>query len=177
VVDLLAKSPGAADFPLRIGTLSAQETDLGPLTSVMPFKGQHKAVAAALGMDLPGPGQSVVQGAARLLWFGRGQYLGMGAEITADLSGLAAVTDQSDAWCCVTLSGAQVDAVLARLVPVDLRLSQFAPGAVVRSQIGHMNGALLRLDAAEILLMVFRSMARTLAHEVKEAMETVTALR
>ena len=52
-----------------------------------------------------------------------GQWLveGRGAGEVADwLGGLAAVTDQSDAWAGLRLAGDAAREVLARLVPLDL---------------------------------------------------------
>jgi sarcosine oxidase subunit gamma len=56
-----------------------------------------------------------------------------------------------------------------------LREASFKRGHAARSLIGHMHGSVVRLGEDRFLLMVFRSMAATLVHEVVEAMEIVTA--
>ncbi len=179
MVDLIAKTPLHGLLPLQIGAHKALEPDLGPITSIMPFQGKHlevsKALSDAYGLELPGLGQSVVCGGASVVWFGRGQFMLIGAEPPAGLDQIAALSDQSDAWAVADVSGPDVDAVLARLVPVDLRLSAFAVGTSARTLIGHMNGAVIRLSETSIRLMVFRSMAKTLTHDLSEAMQTLAS--
>ena len=88
---------------------------------------------------------------------------------------VAALVDQSDAWAVVRLEGEGAEDVLARLVPVDLRLVSFPMGATARSKIGHMSGSVTRVGEDAFWLMVFRSMAETLVHDLKSAMEAVAA--
>lgn len=126
-------------------------------------------------MVLPPANQSFAQNGARLIWFGRETYLLAGALPETDVAKHAAVSDQSDAWACVELSGAGGEAVLARLVPIDLRIAHFAPDATARTLVGHMNAAITRTSGDRMLIMVFRSMASTLVEEIKEAMEAVAA--
>ena len=99
------------------------------------------------------------------------------ASPTPSLAGLAAVSDQSDAWAVVRLTGPQSEAVLARLVPVDLRAPVFGPGQTVQSQVMHMTGSISRIGAQAFQIMVFRSMAATLVHDLKTAIEAVVARR
>lgn len=179
MVDLAAKSAGAGIFPLSIGKLTATETELGPLTSVMPFKGQSAALAAAFeaahGLAWPAPNAATSAGGARAIWFGVNQVLLTGVAADISLAALAGLTDQSDAWCAVTLDGPGAEDVLARLCPVDLRASAFGEGRTARTLVAHMNGSVTRIGAQAFLILVFRSMAATLAHDLSEAMETVTA--
>ncbi|MDW3222447.1 MAG: sarcosine oxidase subunit gamma [Paracoccaceae bacterium] len=179
MVELVAKGPCAGLLPMSVADLTLAELDLGQLTSIAPFSGQENAVAKALktahGVGLPRPNRSSDKEGARAIWFGRGAILLAGPAPDAGLANIAAVVDQSDAWACVTLSGEGAEDVLARLVPVDLRASKFKPGHTARSQIGHMNGSITRTGADVFLILVFRSMASTLVHELKEAMEGVAA--
>ncbi len=95
----------------------------------------------------------------------------------ASLGQHAAVVDQSDAWCAVSLSGGTAEDVLARLVPVDLRRAQFKRGHTVRTQVGHMMTSVTRTGPDSFMILVFRSMAVTLIHELKQAMQFVAARR
>ncbi len=179
MVELIAKSACAGLLPLKIGGLLAAEKDLGVLTAIMPFIGQDKAASDMLkavhGVTLPEAGRVIGDDDTRIIWFGRGQVLLAGPTPSTDLAQVAALSDQSDAWCCVELSGAGAVDVLARLVPIDLRASAFPKGHTARSMIGHMNGSVSCLGSDRFLMMVFRSMAGTLVHELAEAMETVVA--
>lgn len=178
MVKLLAKSPFGGALPVTVGHASMDEVDLGPMALIQPFTSQAAAVndrlTRELGVGFPTNNHSTVNTTARLMWFGHGSYLLVG-ETAPDLSDLAAVSDQSDAWACVDASGDGIEDVLARLVPVDLRASAFPLDATVRTLVGHISAALTRTGDNRILIFVFRSMARTLVEELKEAMEAVAA--
>jgi heterotetrameric sarcosine oxidase gamma subunit len=177
VADLISKTPFAGLLPLRVSTVEATEATFEAITSVTPYRGNAEAVSAALqeatGLRLPPPNGTSVSGAARAVWTGMDQCFILGPGIGA-LPG-AAVTDQSDAWAAFLLSGRDAREVLSRLVPVDLRPEVFAVNAAARTLMGHMSCLLLRTGADEYLLMVFRSMAGTAAHELERAMRMVAA--
>lgn len=173
---LQATSPCAGLLPITIGALSVEEVDAGPITSVTPFEGASMAaLERALGLPFPAPLQSTGDGGLRCVWAGQGEALLIGAVPDASLGTYAAVVDQSDAWAVVTLRGARGPEALARLVPVDMRLSAFGAGATVRTQLGHMNASITRLDEETVMIAVFRSMAGTLVHDLRRALEAVAA--
>lgn len=173
--DLQAKSPCAGLLPKQAGSLTLSEVVIDQAHSVAPFRGKGALVSQALDMQLPKPQRSVQAGAAELSWFGAGQYLLLGCDVPDALQDCAAVTDQSDAWAAVHLSGAGSDDVLARLVPVDLRQSHFKNGHCLRTSLGHMPCSITRMDEDTIRLMVFRSMAQTMVHEIHDAMNHVAS--
>lgn len=175
---LTAKTPLEGRLPLTVGTVAAEEVVPLAIHAVTPFRGQEGAVSEALeaaaGVPLPAPGRmAVAAGGARALSIGPGQALVLGMA-GLDLPG-AAVVDQSDAWAIARVSGAGVEAVLARLVPLDLSPAAFAEGATARTLIGHMTGSVSRVGAEAFELMVFRSMAGTLVHDLSRAMTGVAA--
>ena len=92
-----------------------------------------------------------------------------------DLAGLAAVTDQADGVAAVKIEGDAAEAVLARLVPLDLRAASFKRGHTARSLVNHMTASITRLGPKSFEVMVMRSMAQTLVHELTEAAEGVAA--
>ena len=100
----------------------------------------------------------------------------MGPAPDDSLARFASVTDQSDAWTVVLLAGLDAEDVLARLVPIDLRLSVFPEGTAARTLCQHMTVHISR-RAEGLQLMAFRSMARTLAHDIGEAMASVAGRR
>lgn len=173
MADLIAKTPLLGQEPVVWGGVTLAEVDyLGRVTSVAPFAGQDKALAAALKpLVFPAPNSVCANGAARLVWTGRGQAFLIGA-VPGDWGAFAALTDQSDGWACLSLTGAGAVDVLARLVPLDLR--GMVPGACARSSLGHMAVILIKVaDGFEML--VFRSMARTAWHELEVAMKMCAA--
>lgn len=181
MVDLIAKTPLNDFAPMTIGDATLSEVDLGVLTSLAPYKGQLKSAAAALkeahGMAWPAPGRATGKAGARAIWFGRDMVLLAGPAPDASLTQFAALTDQSDAWTCLQLSGDSAEDIFARLVPVDLRGTSFKRGHTARSLVQHMNGSITRIGPQTFLVMVFRSMAKTLLYDLQRAMESVASRR
>jgi len=172
VANLIALTPCAGLLPLKIGQVTLTEVSPEHLTSVAPYAGQQKATSAVLkdqlGVGLPAPGRRT----GPLTWFGHGVWMVAG-QVTGD--GTAAITDQSDAWAVVNIQGMGVTDVLARLVPVDLRAAVFKQNHVAKTMLGHMSVTVTRVSGDAFEIMVMRSMAGTLLHELETAMTGVAA--
>lgn len=179
MAELLAKSACEGLLPLTVGALSLSESAPAALTTLAPYRGQQqaldKAMTAAHGLGFPAVQSSTQTKGARAIWFGRDLALLIGPEPAAELAQHAALTDQSQGWAVVELTGEGAADVLARLCPVDLRLSAFPVGASLRTEAKHMMAAISRLDEDRFQIMVFRSLARTLHHDLKTAMEARAA--
>jgi len=175
VAELLAKSPGAGlGLPLNVGAVLLEEWQPGPITALSPFAGQQGAIDAALrplGLAFPAPNGMQASDAGRIVWTGRQQAFLIGAPCPA-IAG-AAVTDQSDGWVGLRLSGTGARDVLVRLVPLDLRDHAFGVGTAVRSLLGHMPLILMRPAPDLWEVLTYRSMARTAVHELAEAMTSI----
>lgn len=163
---------------VNFGSLKLCEAPALKLSSVMPFQGQVRALDAALrtahGLAVPHPNRMTHSDTAQCLWTGRGQVFLVQPEPAPDLAGFAALTDQTDAWVTLDLTGAQSVSVLARLVPIDLSLSAFPPDGCARTLSGHANIILHRIEDG-FRIRAFRSMAQSLAHEIADAMAGVAA--
>ncbi|TDT75076.1 sarcosine oxidase subunit gamma [Litoreibacter halocynthiae] len=171
MIDLIAKSAAEGLLPVTIGTMTLTELPLRKMHSIAPFKGAEVSAALkkATGVSLPDTGRATAKDDVEILWTARGQYFLIGAT-PPKLP--AAITDQSDAWCSVVLSGESAPQVMARVCPLDL--GQMGEGDVARSLVGHMTAIIVkRADGFEI--MVFRAFAKTLTHELREVMVSVTA--
>lgn len=156
MVNLEAISPCADLLPLTIGSVVLTEVDLPErkVWSVSPCPVK--------------PGTSRETKTSRTLWIGRDHGLQIGGRVPKS----AVVTEQSDAWACVVISGAARLDVLARMCPLDLAKCQ--PGDVARSYINHLSAIIVTgSDAFEIF--VFRAFARTLVHELEEAAKAFEA--
>lgn len=179
MVELVAKTPFEGVLPVEIGTVQLREVAPGQLTLLSARKGKIRALGAVLkdhhGVNWPLPGRAQASGTTRIVWFGRGQAMLMGPEPHGDLSDVAACVDQSDGWGVARLDGAKVEAVLARQVPLDVRLDRFKAGHTARCQVFHIPVSLTRIGAETFEILVFRSMARSLVHDLKSAMEAVRA--
>jgi len=176
VPELIAKSALEGQGPVALGGVTLAEAAVGPITSIAVLPGGAKAVAKGLkplGLAMPAPNGFAEKAGARIIWTGREQAFLTGVA-PPSLEG-AALTDQSDGWAVLMLSGVGAVDVLARLMPLDLRLNAFPVGRAVRSGLNHMNAVILRTGDYAFEIMVFRSMARTAWHEVVAAMEAVAA--
>lgn len=177
MVDLIAKSPCDGLLPKYAGTVALSEVAMMPLTALAPYPGKASALSGALksahGVDLPGPNATQTNGDVTVIWFGHAHVLLMGVSPDAGLAAHAAVTDQSDAWTIVRLEGAGSRDVLARLTTLDLRDSAFAVGQTARAELMHMQSSISRIGDDAWQIMVFRSMAKTLVHDLTEAMASV----
>jgi len=170
---LTAVSPCADLLPLRRGALELSEAPEAQLTLVQLFK-----TADSFGQDvlrLPNPGTEIALAGGVLRWFGKDSYLLIGAAAPEGLGVQAAVSDQSDAWARMILDGPEGEAVLARLVPVDLRAGRFEAGHTCRTLLAHVSASITRLGPERFEIMVFRSMAATAVHDLAQAMEAVAA--
>lgn len=179
MAELTVKTPCDGLLPITAGTEMLSESVVGTITSVAPFRGQEKAASEALkagaGMGFPSPGRATGKAGARAVWMGQGQAFVLGVAVPGAVASHAALTDQSDAWAVMRLEGAAAEAVLALLVPVDLRAAHFKRGHTVRSQLQHMMVSITRVGAQSFDIMVMRSFAATAVHDLGTAMKSVAA--
>jgi sarcosine oxidase subunit gamma len=108
------------------------------------------------------------------LWFGQHTLL-VGAKPDEKLTNFGILTDQSDAWVILRMSGGSIEDIITRLSPIDVRLKAFKSGDVVRTSLMHVNVTLHRVGTDTIDVYGFRSMAKTLCHELTQALSTVVA--
>ncbi|HMO08622.1 MAG TPA: sarcosine oxidase subunit gamma [Paracoccaceae bacterium] len=173
----LIPTPPLTHAPLAVAGVVLSVVDPGPLAQIALFHGldvRGDPFLAPLGLSFPDVGQVSQAGDRRLVWTGRDEAMLAGAPSPAGLERIAAVTDQSDGWVCLSLAGDGSVAVLARLVPLDLRDAAFPPGRAARSALNHLPLILWR-EPDGFRLMTFRSMARTAWHEITEAMKHLNA--
>ncbi|MBP0484064.1 sarcosine oxidase subunit gamma [Sagittula salina] len=178
MTDLIARSPAFGLTPVAYGATTLTEGPWQQLTALMPFAGQTARICTALqdayGLNFPAPGRLTRAGHTTCVWTGRGQAFLVGSEPVQDLARYAAVTDQSDAWVTLDLTGEQAAEVLARLVPLDLSPRAFGADHAARTLLGHAAIQLHRLENG-FRIRGFRSMARTIVHETADAMAAVAA--
>lgn len=172
---LIARTPAAGLVPVAVGSDLLDEVLPEAISSIAPFPGARERVSAALssatGLPFPDPNRTGVAGGRRIVWSGHDQAFLLGPAPGA-IAG-AAVTDQSDGWVLLRQQGPGAVAVLARLVPLDLRPASFPEGSAARSLLNHMPLVIWRDGRDSFALMTFRSMAATAVHELTEAMHSV----
>lgn len=179
MASLNARTAFDGRLPVAHGDAELRETAFDAITWIAPHDGRHADVSAALerqiGGALPDPNRCTGRPPARAVWAGPGQALILGPPLKP-IAG-AAMVDQTAAWASCLLEGPDAAAVLARLVPIDLRDGAFATDHAARTVLGHMNCVLMRTGLSAFGIMVFRSMAGTCAHELDRAMRMVAARR
>jgi sarcosine oxidase subunit gamma len=181
VAELIETAATAGLLPLAAGTCRLAEAAPARITLVAPFRGRHEAasqaLATALGPALPEPGQSSGEGPERVLWHGLGQFVVLGERALPEtLAQSAAIVDVSDGWCVLRLTGADAEAVMARVCPLDLDPGVFRQGRTARSEITHMMAQITRRDEG-LEIMVMRSMAASAVQVLAAAMRSVAAQR
>ncbi|WP_425071986.1 sarcosine oxidase subunit gamma [Sagittula sp. S175] len=178
MVDLNARSAAHGLTPVTHGTCSLTEAPARTMTSLMPFQGQVQALTDALrkayGVTFPAPGQCLTEGDTTIVWTGRGQAFLIGPAPDDALTPHAALTDQTDGWVTLDLTGDDARHVLARLIPVEFSPGAFPPEACARTQLQHAHILLHRIENG-FRIRGFRSMARTIVHEIADAMAAVAA--
>ena len=168
------RSDGAAGVTIR-------ERSNVAVASVAVRKGKAEALIAKIktrtGLELPTGPRLVADGHLSFLWMAPGQWLAMAdaedgpafaADLTADLVGLASITDQSDGRALIRVSGANVRDALAKGCMVDLHPSAFQVGDTAITPIALLTVQVTRLpdaaDGATFELAVMRSFALNLWH-------------
>jgi len=177
---LIAKSPLEDVLPVAVDGAVLTEVAVERATCIAPFRGRERAAGAVLreiGLAFPAPGRSARNGEARILWWGRGQALLIGAEPPPALAAIAALTAQGDGLAGLRLEGPLAEDALARLVPLDLRARAFPTGATARTLLFHMTCTITRLGPEAFELLVMRSMGATAVHDLTVAMRSVAAQR
>lgn len=173
----LIPTPPLTHAPLAAGGAVLAVLDHGPLAQIARFHSlddRIEGLLAPLGLSFPDPGRVSAAGDLRLVWTGRDQAMLVGAAAPPGLAGVAAVTDQSDGWVALSLTGPGAEAALARLVALDLRAGAFPPGHAARSALNHMPLILWR-EADGFRLMTFRSMARSAWDEIAHVLHGLAA--
>ncbi|MFC3616048.1 sarcosine oxidase subunit gamma [Lutimaribacter marinistellae] len=176
---LTAKAACAGLLPLSIGDVTLTEEPQSVLTVLTSRKGRATDAATALeishGVKWPKPGRANFGSRISAIWFGHDEVLIKGEAPDKHLKKECFLVDQSDAWAVVRMEGDQCEDVLARLVPMDLRPAAFSRGQTARTQLFHISVSITRLPDDAFLILAFRSMAASLVHDLKTAMEAVAA--
>ena len=178
MIKLLPKSAAYGLTPIKVSNTEIIENDMLTLTSISANIGKSNKLSEQLkkshGMALPNKGRATGRDGARALWFGQHALL-VGPKPDKKLTEFGILTDQSDAWVILRMSGGSIEDVLMRLSPIDVRLKAFKSGDVVRTSLMHVNVTLHRVGTDTIDVYGFRSMAKTLCHELTQALSTVVA--
>lgn len=146
----------------------------------------REAVRAGFAVDLPGPGRMAAGPQTTFAWTGQGQWFADAAQTAAPdledalrraVGDTASLTEQSDAWVRLRLSGPGVRPALERLCMLDLDDAAFAQGSVARTVMEHLGVVILRPGPYLWELWSARSSARSCVHALRTAATAAAVAR
>lgn len=87
---------------------------------------------------------------------------------------LAYLSDQSDSWVTLRVSGSNCLAALERICPLDIHPDTFPVGSVARTSMEHMATIIVHESAGSYLLLSLRSFAHSFLHAVTTSIKNIS---
>jgi len=184
--ELAARSP-LGGYKFETDAISITEIVQRGIVSVATPKAGEKMLAQSIATQfstaLPTPGKSTgsAVSSARLLGLASDQFFVVfddvdntePARIINALQPSAYLTDQSDTWVSIRVSGPACREALERICPIDLRDESFSVGAVARTAMEHLGTIIYREDDQSFVLMSAVSSARSFLHAIETSAKNV----
>ena len=161
--------------------------DLAIVSIALPLGAEKAALTAVktvYGVDLPEVGKSAASKAhdAMLSRLAIDQAFVLfphteptAAKVVGDLlNGMAYVTDQTDVWSALQISGPQARTALERICPLNLHPASFAIHDVARTVMEHLGVVILRTGDDTYLLLSASSSAGSFLHAIETSLTNVT---
>lgn len=98
-------------------------------------------------------------------------------EVTSKINAstqLAYLSDQTDSWVTLRVSGENTLAALERICPLDLHPSAFPVGSVSRTSMEHMATIIIHESEGSYLLLSLRSFAESFLHAVTTSIKNIS---
>lgn len=140
-------------------------------------------LSSAHALELPPPGQFSVNETLLVIWVGVNQWLAFGdmqtlpslhTELHSTLGEVADVTDQTDAWATVAVSGEKACAVLERVCALDLSPAVFPAGSAARTTMEHLNVIIAAVETTPTFVLASpSSSAESFWHALASAVSSV----
>jgi sarcosine oxidase subunit gamma len=183
---LAARSP-LGGFKFETDAISITEiTQRGIVSVATPKAGEKmlaQTIAAEFSTALPTPGKSTSsdRSNARLLGLAADQFFIVfddpdntePARIISSLSQSAYLTDQSDTWVSIRVSGPASRDALERICPIDLHDESFSVGSVARTAMEHLGAIIYREAEHSFALMSAVSSAPAFLHAIETSARNV----
>ncbi len=184
---LIAQAPLEGYRKTFANTELSEVTDLAIVSLAIPQNGDSTfgdALFAAYSCEIPAAGRSSLSPSteARLLWMQQDQYFllteyteySVVESVSEKLEGTAYLSDQSDSWVILRLSGPQSMTALERTCPIDLHPQAFPSNAVSRIIMEHMSAVIINEGEDSYLLMGLRSSAKSFLHAIETSIENIS---
>ncbi|MDE2390804.1 MAG: hypothetical protein KGL65_04265 [Rhodospirillales bacterium] len=134
------------------------------IRSLAAYKQTLPALEAVIGVTLPTTPKRITHQGAEILWNGPRQWLVLG-ELALPAE-LAAITEQTDGLCLLSLSGPHAIEILKRLLSIDI--ARFGADEVAITSAAHIGVRVWREDG-NFVLACFRSFGAALHHALMQA--------
>jgi sarcosine oxidase subunit gamma len=158
--------------------------DLDLCALAIPHKGASKlkaAIKAGFDLSMPTPVKSTADAKTRLLMTQPDQIFAMTprskhaeTSVHKAIGDTAYITDQTDAWVVLELSGPTSRTALERICQLDLHPEAFKQNQVARTTMEHMGSMIIRTDKDTFLLMSGSSSAASFLHAVELSAQHVS---
>lgn len=185
----LVAKPVLGGFHREYNGVTLDEVTGHSLLSIATFRGQEKKLAKVLASEykikIPVVGHSTVdnRSGARFLGLQADQCMVLffdeadalfGKQLQDKLATAAWLTDQSDSWVMLRISGPLASAALERICLLDMHPDVFGEGQVARTVMEHMAVVILRGGTDSWFLMSPRSSAHSFLHALETSVHNVT---
>ena len=184
MANLIQTSPlNGYDQP--IGAMRLREiTDLDLTALAIPHKGTSKlktTIKSGFNLSMPTPMKSTADAKTRLLMTQPDQIFAMTprskhaeTSVRKSIGDTAHITDQTDAWVVLELSGPASRTALERICQLDLHPDVFKQNQMARTTMEHMGSIVIRTNADTYLLMSASSSAKSFLHAVELSCQHVS---
>ncbi len=133
----------------------------------------------AFGTPLPEPGTFVYSSDDRILflWMSPDQIFALfkreglypELKIQEHLGEVGYLSDQTDNWCQIRLTGPQLIQVFERICPLDLDLEQFPVGSCARTTMEHLSSVIVRESEESFLLLSPSSSSESFLEAIEQS--------
>ena len=142
----------------------------------------ESALSSHLGLARPVPGQFHDQDTFRLCGLAQDQFFLMGLKakdanehaLKSQLQDAAYVTDQSDSWITLQISGDEARSAMERICPINLSATAFAPGSIARTSMEHLSAIVMAEQDGSLTLLSPISSAESFWHAVEQSLVNVS---
>ena len=142
----------------------------------------ESALSSHLGLARPVPGQFHDQDTFRLCGLAQDQFFLMGLKakdadehaLKSQLQDAAYVTDQSDSWVTLQISGDEARSAMERISPINLSVTAFAPGSIARTSMEHLSAIVMAEQDGSLTLLSPISSAESFWHAVEQSLVNVS---
>ena len=168
------------------GVMLHELVDIGKVSIAIPLAGEkkaEKALANLFGVAVPPVGNSTLSDdkMARVIRLGNDQLFVLmfdkptdpKALLAKEIGDVAYLTDQSDSWVGIEISGPVARQALERICMIDLNPGVFLEGYAARTLMEHLGVLIVRSGTQSYTLLSASSSAKSFLHAVTTSIRNI----